>query len=98
MTQSALETDSKHIPLSVWLGVLAILLLASGLYLLGTQRVSLWEDESWMAAAVRGDLVHVWQFATERGVHPPLYFILGWLYTRFTGDSEIALRWLSGLC
>lgn len=78
--------------------ILAILLLAAGLYLIGINRVSFWEDESWMASAVRGDLPHVWTFATERGVHPPLYFLLGWLYTRFTGDSETALRWLSGLC
>ncbi|MBI5667068.1 MAG: glycosyltransferase family 39 protein [Chloroflexi bacterium] len=77
---------------------LAVLLLAAGLYIIGTNRVSFWEDESWMASAVRGDLPHVWTFATERGVHPPLYFLLGWLYTRFAGDSEIALRWLAGLC
>ncbi len=78
--------------------ILAIVLLAAGLYLIGTNRVSFWEDESWMAIAVRGDLPGVWTFATERGVHPPLYFLLGWLYTRFTGDSELALRWLAGLC
>lgn len=78
--------------------ILAILLLAAGLYIIGTNRVSFWEDESWMASAVRGNVLHVWTFATERGVHPPLYFLLGWLYTRFTGDSEIALRWLAGLC
>ncbi len=78
--------------------ILAIVLLAAGLYLIGTNRVSFWEDESWMAIAVRGDLPGVWIFAAERGVHPPLYFLLGWLYTRFTGDSELALRWLAGLC
>ncbi len=76
----------------------AVLLLAAALYLIGAGRVSFWEDESWMALAVRGDMPSVWTFATERGVHPPLYFLLGWFYTRFTGDSEIALRWLAGLC
>ncbi|MBL8162357.1 MAG: glycosyltransferase family 39 protein [Anaerolineae bacterium] len=76
----------------------AVLLLAAALYLIGAGRVSFWEDESWMALAVRGDLPSVWTFATERGVHPPLYFLLGWFYTRFTGDGEIALRWLAGLC
>jgi hypothetical protein len=78
--------------------MLAILLLASVFYLRDINGVSFWEDESWMAIAIDGDLPHVWTFATERGVHPPLYFYLGWVYTRFTGDSEIALRWLAGLC
>jgi uncharacterized membrane protein len=75
-----------------------VLLLAAALYLVGVGRVSFWEDESWMAIALRGDLPSVWTFATERGVHPPLYFLLGWFYTRFAGDGEIALRWLAGLC
>ncbi len=78
--------------------MLAILLLASVFYLRDIYRVSFWEDESWMAIAVEGDLPHVWTFAAERGVHPPLYFLLGWIYTRFTGDGEVALRWLAGLC
>lgn len=75
-----------------------ILFLAAGLYLAHINQVSFWEDESWMAMALKGDLAHVWRFATERGLHPPLYFYLGWFYTRFTGDSELALRWLAGLC
>lgn len=78
--------------------LVCILLGATALYLLGTQRVSFWEDESWMAIALKGDLPQVWTFAAARGVHPPLYFMLGWVYTRFTGDSEIALRWLAGMC
>jgi len=78
--------------------MVAILLFATFLYLVDLNRVSFWEDESWMAIAIQGDLPHVWTFAAERGVHPPLYFYLGWLYTRFTGDGELALRWLAGLC
>jgi hypothetical protein len=78
--------------------MLAILLLASVFYLRDIYHVSFWEDESWMAIAISGDLPHVWTFATERGLHPPLYFYLGWFYTRFTGDGEVALRWLAGMC
>jgi hypothetical protein len=78
--------------------MLAILLLASVFYLRDIYAVSLWEDESWMAIAISGDLRHVWTFAAERGVHPPLYFYLGWFTARLTGDSEVALRWLAGLC
>jgi hypothetical protein len=79
------------------LPILIILLFASGLYLADVQRASFWEDESWMVIAAHNDLPSVWRFATERGVHPPLYFLLGWLYTRLAGDSELALRWLAGL-
>ncbi|MBZ0280664.1 MAG: glycosyltransferase family 39 protein [Anaerolineae bacterium] len=78
--------------------MVAILLFATLLYLIGLNQISFWEDESWMAIAIQGDLPSVWTFAAERGVHPPLYFYIGWFYTRFTGDSELALRWLAGLC
>ncbi len=78
--------------------MLAILLLASVFYLRDIYRVSFWEDESWMAIAISGDLPHVWTFATECGLHPPLYFYLGWFYARLTGDGEVALRWLAGMC
>jgi hypothetical protein len=77
--------------------MVVILFLASALYLAHLNQISFWEDESWMAIALQGDLAHVWHFATERGVHPPLYFYLGWFYTRFVGDSEFTLRWLAGL-
>jgi 4-amino-4-deoxy-L-arabinose transferase-like glycosyltransferase len=78
--------------------MLAILLLASVFYLRDINRISFWEDESWMAIAIRGDLPGVWTFAAERGLHPPLYFYIGWFFTRLTGNSELALRWLAGLC
>jgi hypothetical protein len=77
--------------------MVGVLLFASLCYLAHINSLSFWEDESWMAEAVKGDLVSVWQFATTRGVHPPLYFYIGWLYVRLVGNSEVALRWLSGL-
>ncbi len=78
--------------------MIVTLLFAAGIYLANINQVSFWEDESWMAVAVKGDPGHVWTFAAENGLHPPLYFELGWLYTRLTGDGELALRWLAGLC
>lgn len=50
-----------------------------------------------MAIAVRGSLPDVWQFASAQGLHPPLYFVLGWGWVRLVGESELALRWLAGL-
>jgi hypothetical protein len=77
--------------------MVGVLLLAALLYLANLNGVSLWEDESWMAIAIRGDLPGVWSFATDKGVHPPLYFLLTWCYARLAGDSEIALRWFGGM-
>ena len=52
--------------------MVAILLLASASYLYDLNSISFWEDESWMAIAIGDGFTDVWQFATERGVHPPL--------------------------
>ena len=56
--------------------MVGILLLASAFYLYDLNTVSFWEDESWMAIAIGDSLTDVWTFATQRGVHPPLYFYL----------------------
>lgn len=77
--------------------LVAILLLASLFYLFRLNAVSFWEDESWLAIATRDGLANVWTFATERGVHPPLYYLLFGLLRPFFGVSEFAMRWLSGL-
>lgn len=77
--------------------MVCVLLLASFFYLKELNAVSFWEDESWMAIAIRGDLPGVWTFAAEKGLHPPLYFLLAWFFAQFTGDSEVALRWMGGL-
>lgn len=79
------------------LSLVAVLLLASGFYLVNLDAISFWEDESWMAIAIDDTLPDVWTFATERGVHPPLYFMLAWGWKQIAGNSELALRWMGGL-
>lgn len=81
---------------ALWLMV-AILLLASASYLYDLNSISFWEDESWMAIAIGDGFTDVWQFATERGVHPPLYFYIAYVLKPFIGDGEYALRWMGGL-
>lgn len=91
-------TPPMHLrPAWLWGGMVAILLFASFLYLRNINAVSYWEDESWMAIAIQNDLPGLWRFATEKGLHPPLYFTIAWAYARFAGDGELALRWLGGL-
>ncbi|MGB1288901.1 MAG: glycosyltransferase family 39 protein, partial [Aggregatilineales bacterium] len=79
------------------ISIVAVLLLASGFYLWDLNVVSFWEDESWMAIAIDDGLPEVWTFATERGVHPPLYFYMAWFWSRLAGNGELALRWMGGL-
>lgn len=81
---------------ALWLMV-AILLLASATYLYNLNAISFWEDESWMAIGIGDGFSDVWQFATERGVHPPLYFYIAYVLKPFIGDTEYALRWMGGL-
>lgn len=100
-----IETETGHLPMTsrgmsqnralAWL-VLA-LFIASFAYLINLNAVSFWEDESWLAIAISGDLAGVWTFATERGVHPPLYFYIAYLTQFLFGTTEFALRWPGGL-
>ena len=80
-----------------YLWVIGAILLACFFYLTNIQGVSFWEDEAWLARAISRDAAYVWTFATENGVHPPLYFYLSWVFAPFTGNSEIALRLVSAL-
>lgn len=90
------QSDLKQ---STALGLMVlILLLASFFFLVNLNAVSFWEDESWLAIGISGGPLDLWRFATERGVHPPLFFYLADWLTPLMGDSELVLRWLSGLC
>jgi len=88
---SALETRR-----AMW-AMVGILLLAACFYLSNLNAISFWEDESWLAIAIADGLGDVWTFATERGVHPPLYFYVAHFAKPLIGDGELALRWLGGL-
>ena len=79
------------------LAMVAVLLLASAFYLYNLNSLSFWEDESWMAIAIGDGFTDVWTFATNRGVHPPLYFYLAYILKPFISDGEHSLRWMGGL-
>ena len=73
-----------------------ILALAAGIrfYALGSQ--SLWSDEGNSAALAARSLSQIAQDA--RGdIHPPLYYWLLSIWTRYFGNSEMALRSLSAI-
>ncbi len=73
-----------------------ILLLGAVLRLEGLGRESLWHDESWTWALVRGDAGRLLHCLRHHDAHPPLYYLL-LQATSFLGTSEAALRLLSAL-
>ncbi len=81
-----------------WALLLAILLIAVGLYLrlFGLDRESLWFDEifTWRYSSM-GDLASVIDRGAAGDVHPPLYLVLWHFWIRFAGDSEWSLRFPS---
>jgi len=80
---------------SRWIAVLLTILLAAALRLHHLGFHSLWYDEAftaWVAAQTPRDAVWL---CLQDVVHPPLYYILMLVWTRFVGNSEFALRALS---
>lgn len=73
-----------------------VILLAAGVSLFRLNTISFWEDESWLAQAMSGSVGDLLTFSAERGVHPPLYFLIAYLLKPFIGDGEFAMRWTSG--
>ncbi len=73
-----------------------ILALAAGIrfYALGSQ--SLWSDEGNSAALAARSLGQIARDASG-DIHPPLYYWLLSLWTRYFGNSELALRSLSAI-
>ena len=74
--------------------VLAVLLLAAGMRILGAAHLPFWSDEAW----------NIW--ATDSGVpvmlerlaanhHPPAFFLALDAWSGITGDSRFALRFIS---
>jgi hypothetical protein len=77
--------------------VIAVLLCAAFCYSWQLGAASFWEDESWLGIAIADGLPELHTFAITKGVHPPLYFDLAWVWAQFAGNSELALRYLGAL-
>jgi len=84
-----------------YLPALALTWLAFGLFIWRVDAKSLWWDESLSlyraqrsVAYVLSNRIHIDGLATI-DQHPPLYFLLLHLWIRLTGETDLALRWLS---
>ncbi len=81
------------------LGLLVCCITVGGLLRVWTiNHNSLWFDEVFSRnVAVVGDIPTIAINGVAGDVHPPLYFMLLDAWVRITGDSVVALRWLSAL-
>lgn len=82
---------SARIPLFVLVALAAV----ARLLLIGDE--SYWFDEIWALRQVRADFGDVLSSLAAEDVHPPLYPILLWGWTRLVGEGEAAVRLLSAI-
>lgn len=76
----------------ILLPVVAVLLLAAALRILGASSYPVWTDEGWSAWATADPAQVMGIVAADR--HPPLYFAALSVWRQAAGDSHLALRWL----
>jgi mannosyltransferase len=92
------SAPSMTAPLRRWpLALLAVLAAAGLARLYGLDREGLWNDEVLSIVMSRGTLVEVLA-AVLRDVHPPLHFVLCWLWQPIAGESAWLWRLPSALC
>jgi 4-amino-4-deoxy-L-arabinose transferase-like glycosyltransferase len=77
----------------LYVPIVAALLVAAALRILGAGGFPLWTDEGWSAWATNDPAQVIGIVAADR--HPPLYFAALSLWRQAAGDSRIVLRFLS---
>ena len=75
------------------LAIVAVLLFAAALRILGAGSYPVWTDEGWSIWASSDPTEVIGIVAADR--HPPLYFAALSVWRTAAGNSRIALRWLS---
>ncbi len=76
-----------------WLGMMvAVLLLAAAVRVLGTADERLWSDEGWTTWLVREHSLTEIIMPLAADHHPPLYFVALKLWSGVAGESRFALR------
>lgn len=92
------SAPSTTAPRRQWpLALLAVLAVAGLARVYGLGREGLWNDEVQSIVMSRGSLVEVFA-AVRRDVHPPLHFLLCWLWQPVAGESAWLWRLPSVLC
>jgi len=91
------EETAEKTGRGIWKGVWVILPIIGGLlFLFRNTHESLWMDESFSMLLTNHSLGEVWNLASA-DVHPPLYYILLWVFRSLFGDSIVVARTFSAL-
>lgn len=77
------------------LAVAAITALGGLLRFATLGRQSYWYDEAVTVGLVREPLLHMIRLSAGTESTPPLYYVVGWAWTKLFGTSEVGLRSLS---
>lgn len=75
----------------------ALVVVAAAVRFASLHAASFWLDEAYSVVALRGSLGDVWHAVNTTESTPPLYYLLGWVWTQLFGTSEAGLRSLSAL-
>src|SRR3954451_14526188 len=59
---------------------------------------SFWLDEGFTVLILKGSFSHALETIPKTESTPPLYYVLGWAWTKVFGTSEAGVRSLSALC
>lgn len=92
---------SRSLSPVLWLGLLALLLVALALRVPGIVSRTLWQDEGLTFYQIQQSIPAVLAGGIEvqglmtRNTHPPLYFLLLALFGRLAGYGDFAVRWFS---
>ena len=95
--EGPLDVVDRHMTTPpTWWPVACLVLVAAALRLptLGLQ--SFWYDEMLTASLVRRGFTEMLAHLTD-DAHPPLYYVLAWLWINVAGSGEVGLRSLSAL-
>ena len=76
---------------------ISLILFAAGLYVFFSLQSNLWFDEAYTYGLVKKESLWEMIRISSCDVHPPLYYILLWLFTRVCGTSVVAMRLFSAL-
>ncbi len=80
-----------------WPGLALVLVAGAALRFATLDAQSLWYDEAVTAHLMTLDLPALWRAIPDSESTPPLYYVLGWLWTHVLGTGEAGLRSLSAL-
>ena len=96
LTRAEPPSRVTSIPTDIW-WLAGLVLVGAALRFATISSQSFWFDEAQAVHEMRLSFAGLIDFLTAHETNPPLYFVLGWLWTKVFGDGQAGLRALSAL-